>query len=79
MTDQGTNPLGITYRPGFTNNELTAADRMAALILSSSPHKASAKSPNAGQEVVTLELTVGTANLIAYLLNKLANPQELTP
>lgn len=79
MTNQGTNPLGTTYRPGFTNNELTAAERMAALILSASPHKASAKSPHAGQEVVTFEITVGTANLIAYLLNKLANPTELTP
>lgn len=79
MTPQGTNPLGMTYRPGFTTNELVAAERMASLILSASPHKASVKSPNAGQDVVTLELTVGTANLIAYLLNKLTNYQELTP
>lgn len=77
MTNQTTTTLGTTYRPAIPNNELVAADRMAAMILAAPHHKASAKSPNAGQEVVTLELTVGTANLIAYLLNKMANPQEI--
>lgn len=77
MTQPTTTTLGTTYRPAIPNNELVAADRMAAMILAAPKHKASAKSPNAGQEVVTLELTVGTANLIAYLLNKMANPQEI--